>query len=245
MTGRAGDGMLADMNSPAPDPKQRAAAAALDYIRSETIIGLGTGSTADAFLIALAGALGSGKLHGVRGVCTSEQTRRRASELAIPIIGLDEVDELDVAVDGADEVGPNLDLIKGMGGALLREKMVAQAARQFIVIADASKRVDVLGTRSALPVEVVPFAHRAHEPFLQSLGASPALRTTPAAKPYVTDNGNFIYDCHFRRIADPSALAAALAARAGVVETGLFIGIASLALIGDNTRVTTLRASRA
>jgi ribose 5-phosphate isomerase A len=244
MAERAGDGMLADMNSPALDPKQRAAAAALDYIRSETIIGLGTGSTADAFLTLLANALKSGKLHGVRGVCTSEQTRRRASELAIPLIELNEVAELDVAVDGADEIGPNLDLIKGMGGALLREKMIAQAARQFIVIADASKRVDILGSRSALPVEVVPFAHRAHERFLRALGALPALRTTSAG-PYVTDNGNFIYDCKFERIADPPALAATLAARAGVVETGLFISMANVALIADDVQVTTLLASRA
>src|SRR4051794_186724 len=115
-------------------PKQRAARAAVEDVRGDTVIGLGAGSPADLFLSALAEILKTGKLRNIRGVCTSEKTRQRASELGIPIIELDDVDELDVAIDGADEVAPNLDLIKGLGGALLREKMVAQAAKRFVVI---------------------------------------------------------------------------------------------------------------
>ena len=164
--------------------------------------------------------------------------------MGIPIVELEDVDELDVAIDGADEVTPQLDLIKGLGGALLREKMVAQAAKTFVVIADASKRVDVLGTRAPLPVEVVQFAHRGHERFFRSLGAEPALRMRKDGAPYVTDNGNYIYDCKFARIEDPAALAARLVIRAGIVETGLFIRMASVALIADDDQVTTLRTSK-
>jgi ribose 5-phosphate isomerase A len=227
--------------SPNISPKQRAAEAALGYVSSNTVIGLGTGSTADLFLMALAEVLKSGRLRNVRGVCTSEKTRRRASELGIPIMSLDEAPELDVAIDGADEVAPNLDLIKGMGGALLREKMVAQAARRFVVIADASKRVAALGTRCAVPVEVVPFASRVHEKFFRSLGAKPTLREKPDRQPYVTDNGNYIYDCKFDSINDPKELAAELANRAGIVETGLFLGMASVALVAEAEGVMTLQ----
>jgi len=222
------------------NPKQRAAEAALAHIRSDTVVGLGTGSTADYFLLALGEALKSKRLTGIRGIPTSEATDRRARHLGIPIIELADVKEIDVTVDGADEVAPNRDLIKGLGGALLREKIVAQNSRELIIIADASKRVDRLGARSALPVEVVSFAHEAQARFLASLGCVPTLRTKPnggaTAVTFVTDNGNFIYDCRFEGgIPDPQKLNEALARRAGVVESGLFLEMATRAIIADDS----------
>jgi ribose 5-phosphate isomerase A len=224
-------------------PKQRAAEAALDYIHSDTVIGLGSGSTADCFLIALAEALESGRFKDVGGVPTSEHTAQQARELGIPVVDLDELDEpLDVTVDGADEVAPNLDLIKGLGGAMLREKIVAQNSRTLIVIADASKRVETLGSKAPVPVEVAPFAHAATARFLTSLGCEPKLRMT-GDKPYVTDNTNFIYDCRFPGgIPDPMRFQTSLCDRAGVMATGLFLQIARIALIADDDgNVETLR----
>ena len=223
--------------------KQRAAEAALDYVRSDTVIGLGSGSTADCFLIALADALESGRLKDVGGVPTSEHTAQQARELGIPVIELADVDEpLDVTVDGADEVAPNLDVIKGLGGALLREKIVAQSTKTFIIIADASKRVARLGTKGPVPVEVAQFAHEATARLLASHGCRPVLRMQGSG-PYVTDNANLIYDCHFDAgLPDPRAFHDALCEPAGVINTGLFLGMAKVALIaGDDGAVETLR----
>ena len=223
--------------------KQRAAEAALDYVRSDTVIGLGSGSTADCFLIALADALESGRFKDVGGVPTSEHTAHQARELGIPVIELADVDEpLDVTVDGADDIAPNLDLIKGLGGALLREKIVAQNSRSLVVIADASKRVERLGAKSPVPVEVAQFAHEATARFLASLGCQPTLRIVHDT-PFVTDNANYIYDCRFPGgIPDPRAFQAAVGERAGVMETGLFLHIARVALIADDSgHVETLR----
>jgi ribose 5-phosphate isomerase A len=225
------------------NPKQRAAEAAIQYVRSGTAIGLGTGSTADYFLVALAEALRSGRLTNVRGVPTSEQTQRRARELNIPTIELaDASAPLDVTVDGADEVADNLDLIKGLGGALLREKIVAQNSARLIIIADQGKRVSRLGSKAAVPVEVIPFAHEAQARFLRSLGCEPILRTRPGGGSFVTDNGNVVYDCRFASVGipDPAALEAALNRRAGVVGSGLFLGMAMIALIGSDDGVQTL-----
>jgi ribose 5-phosphate isomerase A len=224
------------------NPKQRAAEAALAYVASGQVVGLGTGSTADFFLVALAAALTAGTRSDVRGVPTSEQSDRRARELGIPVVALTDVGRVDVTVDGADEVGPGLDLIKGLGGALLREKIVAQNSGELVIIADAGKRVAQLGTKAPLPVEVAPFAHEVHVPFFRSLGAEPVLRMTKdGGRPFVTDNGNHIYDCRFPTgIADPRALEATLYARAGVVHSGLFLGIASVVLVADDARVETL-----
>ena len=215
--------------------KQYAAEAALQYIQSDTVIGLGSGSTADCFLIALAEALESGRLKDVGGVPTSEHTAEQARELGIPVIELADVDEpLDVTVDGADEVAPNLDLIKGLGGALLREKIVAQHTKRFIIVADASKRVEKLGTKSPVPVEVATFAHEATARYLASLGCQPALRMQ-GDKPFVTDNHNVIYHCHFAGgIPDPRGFEEAISRRAGVVESGLFLAMAQIALIADD-----------
>lgn len=220
------------------NPKQRAAETALSYIESGMVVGLGTGSTADHFLQALAAALRDGRLKDIRGVPTSRQAERRAQHLGIPVIPLTAATRPQVTVDGADEVDPNLELIKGLGGALLREKIVAQNSDKMVVIADASKAVSKLGTHSALPVEVVPFAYETHEAFIRALGAEPTVRRTPDGSPYVTDNGNHIYDCRFPNgIDDAPTLFATLHQRAGVVETGLFLGIAQVALIADEEHV--------
>jgi len=208
-------------------------------VQSGMVVGLGTGSTADEFLQALAAALKSGQVRDIRGVPTSMQSERRARELGIPLATLAECPRPDVTIDGADEVAPNLDLIKGLGGALLREKVVAQNSGKLVIIADASKTVTKLGSKSMLPVEVVQFAHEVQATFLRDIGARPTLRPGgTAGKPFITDNGNFIYDCRFANgIDDPRKLELSLRGRAGIVETGLFLGIASVALIGGEAGV--------
>ena len=221
------------------NPKQRAAEAAVSYVRDGMVVGLGTGSTADCFLLALATALRSGKLKNLRGVPTSRQSEKRANELGIPLASLSECPSPNITIDGADEVDPHLDLIKGLGGALLREKVVAQNSRKLIIIADASKTVSYLGERSPLPVEVTVFGHEVQPPFLKSLGCEPTLRRTAAGQPFMTDNGNYIYDCKFSKAMTAPQVEAKLKSRAGVVETGLFLGLASVVLIGTDSGVET------
>lgn len=214
--------------------KRAAGRAAVQEIEDGMTLGLGTGSTVAHFLARLGEAVAEGGLISIRGVPTSEDTRRRAEALNIPLVELEDVGEIDVAVDGADEVTPGLDLTKGLGGALLREKMVVQAARRFVVVADPSKRVSRLGTRAPLPVEVVPFGWRWHLRFFRELGADPAPRLTPSGDPLRTDNGNLVVDLHFSDgIDDPAELDQRLRRRAGVVETGLFLGMADRVLIGN------------
>jgi ribose 5-phosphate isomerase A len=222
-------------------PKERAAEAAIEFVRSGMVIGLGTGSTADCFLLALGGALKSKRLSDIRGVPTSRQSEKRAKELGIPLTTLAESPQPDLTIDGADEINPRLDLIKGLGGALLREKIVAQNSKRLLIIADAGKCVTTLGAKSPLPVEVAQFGHESHVPFLQKLGATPTLRRGPDGTIFVTDNSNYIYDCRFAGIADPAALEDALLQRAGIVDCGLFLGMAETALIGDDNSVREMR----
>jgi ribose 5-phosphate isomerase A len=200
------------------------------------VIGLGTGSTADFFLQALGAAIQAGKLRDITGVATSRQSELRALELGIPMTTLMRSPVVDVTVDGADEIAPNLDVIKGLGGALVREKIVAQNSKQLVIIADASKSVTVLGTKAPLPVEVLPFAHESHERFFRSLGAEPVLRKV-GGMIFNTDNGNLIYDCRFSKIEDAGGIERAIRERAGVVGTGLFVGLATTALIADEREV--------
>ena len=223
------------------DPKQRAADAALEMLTSGMVVGLGTGSTAECFIRALDEAMRTGRFKNIRGVPTSTRSEQLASELSIPLVSLAHVDQIDVDVDGADEIDSKLDLIKGLGGALLREKIIAQNSRRMVVIADASKRVDVLGSRAPLPVEVVQFEHDAQARFLRTLGCTPTLRTGPDGKPFRTDNGNVLYDCRFARIQDAEGLQAALKQRAGIVESGLFLDIADTAIIADADGVKVLK----
>jgi len=220
------------------NPKRRAAEAALKFISDGMVVGLGTGTTADEFLQALSAAIKAGKLRGIKGIPTSQRSQQRAEELNIPLLGLSDSTMPDVTVDGADEIAPGLDLIKGLGGALLREKVVAQNSKKLVIIADSQKVVASLGTRSALPVEVVQFAHEIQEGFLRGLGAEPVLRRDKLGKPVVTDNGNFIYDCRFPGgILNPADLEQKMRSRAGIVETGLFLRMASVALIADEHAV--------
>lgn len=222
-------------------PKQRAAEAALAFVKSGMVVGLGTGSTADFFLIALAEALKCGQLRDIHGVPTSRPSEWRAQQLGIPLTTLVAHPTVDITVDGADEVDPKLDLIKGAGGALLREKIVAQHTKRLVIIADASKRVKVLGSQSPVPVEVAHFAHEAHIPFFRKLGSVATLRIAPDGKVFMTDNGNYIYDCRFEKIKNPSTLLESLLYRAGVVDCGLFLGMANIALIANDKSVEELR----
>lgn len=215
--------------------KRRAGEAAAELVEDGMRLGLGTGSTARYFIEAVARRLLRGELEGVVGVPTSRATAELALELGIPLVDLDA--PLDLAVDGADEVGPGLGLIKGGGGALLREKIVAAAAAQFVVVADSSKLVGHLGETFALPVEVARFGHLVTLAALQRAGDA-WLRG--GDRPFVTDNGNYIVDVATGPIHDAEAMAASLALTPGVVETGLFVGLADRALIGTDSGVEEL-----
>lgn len=215
--------------------KRRAAERAAEWIRDGMTVGLGTGSTVRHLLDHLAERRAAGEWGSIVGVPTSEQTAARARELGIPLRTLDEAPEVDLTIDGADEVDPELRLIKGLGGALLREKIVAVASRRLVIIVDESKVVPRLGTRSPLPVEVDPFGAAVQPPFLRSLGAEPTLRPGPGGGPLVTDGGNLIFDCRFfRGIDDPEGVEAALDHRVGVMENGLFLGLASAVVVAGS-----------
>jgi ribose 5-phosphate isomerase A len=214
--------------------KRAAAARAIDFVRSGMRLGLGTGSTAQHFLELLAERVRAGL--DVIAVPTSEATRAQAARLGIALATLDDVPELDLTVDGADEIAPDLSLIKGGGGALLREKIVAAASARMIVIADESKYVDVLG-RFPLPIEITPFGaattRRAVEAAAAHAGsAGPAqLRRDRDGHAFVTDGGHWLLDAQLHRIVDPPLLADRLAAVPGVMEHGLFIGLAQTAIL--------------
>jgi ribose 5-phosphate isomerase A len=211
--------------------KRDASAGALEFVRPGMRLGLGSGSTAKAFVDLLGARVRDGL--DIVGVPTSEATRAQAESLGIRLTTLDETPELDLTIDGADEIGPDLALIKGGGGALLREKIVAAASARMVVIADGSKVVPVLGA-FPLPIEVVPFGlgatRRAVEKAVGA-GVAVTLRKGKDGLAFVTDGGHFILDAACQRIADPPSLAARLAGIPGVVEHGLFIGLAQAAVI--------------
>lgn len=222
------------------DQKREAAARALDFVEPGMRLGLGTGSTARHFVELLAERVKVGL--SVVGVPTSESTRVDAERLGVPLTTLDATPQLDLTVDGADEVAPDLSLIKGGGGALLREKIVASASRRMIVIADESKWVGALG-RFPLPIEVVSFGLEATRRKVESAAAAvgapgPAkLRMTRDGHPFVTDGGHWILDASLQRIADPAELAARLAQIPGVVEHGLFVNLADIAILAGSKGV--------
>ncbi|CAN5777664.1 ribose-5-phosphate isomerase RpiA [soil metagenome] len=221
-------GRVAEAGIQAGELKRAAAVRAADWVESGMTVGLGTGSTTRFLLDELAVRIQQGRLEEIRGVPTSEDTARRSVDLGIPLITLEEARELDLTIDGADEVDPELRLIKGLGGALLREKIVAAASRRLVIVVDDSKMVHRLGTRAPLPVEVEPFGRRVHESFFRDLGAEPVLRVVDGDSPYRTDGGHLIYDCSFENgIADPEALERRLNARPGIIESGLFLGMAN------------------
>ena len=222
--------------------KQIAAVRAVDHVQNGMVLGLGTGSTTAYAIDELGARIADGRLRNVIGVPTSEATARRAQALGIPLTTLVEQPLLDLVIDGADEVDPQLDLIKGLGGALLREKIVAVAARRFITIVDESKLVPRLGTRGPLPVEVTQFAWEAHARWLSGLGCRAELRRHADGAPYVTDNGNYIIHCTFPDgIADPKALDAQLHARPGILEHGLFLGLATEVIVAGQDGVRILK----
>jgi ribose 5-phosphate isomerase A len=220
--------------------KRQAAEHALQYIQSGMTLGLGSGSTATHMLYVLAEALRDGRLRDIVGVPTSDAIGALARQLGVPIATLDERPRLDLALDGADEIDPSLNLIKGLGGALLREKIVEASADRFIVLADETKLVARLGTRAPLPVEVVAFGLPLATRRLAELGGVPTLRRIADGSAFRTDEGNVILDCHFPGIADSLALNAAINAIPSVVEHGLFVGMASLALVGGPAGVATI-----
>lgn len=213
------------------DLKRQAAAKAVEYLESGMVVGLGSGSTATFAIHELARLLKNGGLKDIVGIPSSTPTEEIANSLGIPLVGFSDRDKIDVTIDGADEVDPDLNLIKGGGGALLREKVVAQATATNIIIVDESKISDKLGSIFALPVEVVPFAMPAEQRFLESLGAKVSVRRNQVGKAFRTDNHNRILDADFGPMEDPAGIAAALSARAGVVEHGLFIGLAAKVII--------------
>ena len=221
------------------DLKAEAGAAAVDrYVRAGMRLGLGTGSTAARMLDALGERLASGALEDIAGVATSAATAARCRELGIALLTLDEAPELDLVIDGADEIDPRLDLIKGLGGAHLREKVVAAAAREMVVVADETKLVATLGERAPLPVEVIPFALPVAERLLRGLGWRPELHADDG-RPFVTDEGNRILHCRRDEWADPGALARAVSQVPGVVAHGFFLGFASVAVVAtrDGVRI--------
>ncbi len=217
--------------------KEAAGRAAARLVRDGDIVGLGTGSTAYFAVVALGERVKAGLK--IIGIPTSIQTAELARAVGIRLTTLDEHPEIDITIDGADEVDPKLNLIKGGGGALLREKVVASVTKKMVVVADSAKIVPVLG-KFPLPVEVISFARTVVEKKIVALGGLPKLRTKPDGSAYLTDNGNQILDCSFGKIADPAALARSLSDIPGVVEHGLFIGLASVALVGRGDRVEEL-----
>jgi ribose 5-phosphate isomerase A len=218
--------------------KEAAARASVRFVNDGDVVGLGTGSTA-AYVVRFLGERVQAGLKIV-GIPTSVRTKELAASLGIPLTTLDECQQIDVAIDGADEFDPKLQLTKGGGGALLREKIIASASRQFVVIADSSKQVAVLGA-FPLPVEVIPFAEVLVAKKIAALGAKVNLRQAPDGKPFITDEGHHILDCRFGRIPDPPTLARKLSDTPGVVEHGLFINMATVVLMGKGDEVEEFR----
>jgi len=221
--------------------KELAGRAAAKLVRDGDIVGLGTGSTAYFTVIALGERVKAGLK--ITGIPTSNATAELARAAGIPLATLDQQPVIDIDIDGADEIDPRLNLIKGGGGALLREKVIAAASKKMVVIADSGKVVEHLG-KFPLPVEIISFARAVVGKKIAGLGASVKLRTRKDGSLYITDNGNPILDCSFGKIEDPPGLAHALSEIPGIVEHGLFIGLAGLALIGKGDSVEEIRARR-
>ena len=233
-----GNGSAARNKMANDQEKEAAARASLQFVKDGQVVGLGTGSTAAFFIKLLAERVNAGLR--IRGIPTSDRSRELAASLGIPLTTLDECQEIAVTVDGADEVDPQLRLIKGGGGAMLREKIVASATKQLVIVADASKQVPVLG-KFPLPVEVIQFAQALVAKRIAALGAQVSVRTGADGKPFVTDEHNHILDCRFGQIPDADGLARQLSDMPGVVEHGLFVGMASVVLFARGSEIVELR----
>jgi ribose 5-phosphate isomerase A len=223
--------------------KEAAARASLGFVRDGNVVGLGTGSTADYAVRFLGERVRAGLK--IRGIPTSVRTKDLATSVGIPLTTLDEFQQadfqgIDVTIDGTDEFDPQLHLIKGGGGALLREKIIASASRQVVIIADSSKQVAVLG-KFPLPVEVIPFAQSLIAKRITALGATVKLRQDEKGNVFVSDEGHHILDCSFGEIPDPPALARTLSDMPGIVEHGLFIDLATVVLVAKGEKVTEFR----
>lgn len=211
--------------------KQQAAEYAVQFVESGMVVGLGTGSTAILAVRHLAKLLDAGTLTNIVGVPTSLRIEEAARELGIPLTTLEEQPMVDLTIDGADEVDPVLDVIKGGGGALLREKIVAQATKRQIIIVDESKPSPALGTKWAVPIEVIPFGWGSQRAFLESISKRVTLRQTDDGERFKTDHGNLILDCDFGPIENTAALADKLNHRTGIVEHGLFLNLVTDVII--------------
>ncbi|MEK6785322.1 MAG: ribose-5-phosphate isomerase RpiA [Nitrospirota bacterium] len=222
--------------------KKAAALKASEFVRSGMVVGLGTGSTAKHLLVALGEQVKAGMK--LRGVPTSQETAVLAKQAGIPLIDAENRWEIDVAIDGADQVDPHFNLIKGGGGALLKEKIVAASAKQFIVMVDHTKQVPVLGGSFPLPIEVIPFGWGSTAREIEGLTKSRVVLRERNGAPFRTEAGNLIVDVHIDRISQPGELEAALNLIPGVVETGLFVGRTNVLIVGTPQGVHTLHAPK-
>lgn len=220
--------------------KQEAAEKAVEYVEPGMVVGLGYGSTALLAVRRIGHLLRTGELRDIVGVPCAGKVEEEAHRIGIPLTTLEEHPVVDLTIDGADEVTLSLDMVKGGGGGLLHEKIVAQASRREIIVVDERKLVPALGTRAAVPVEVIPFGWRSQIAHLESLGAKVTLRPDGDG-PFRTDEGNFILDCEFGQIADPTGLAARIKAHGGIVEHGLFLGLATEVIVARMTGIEHLR----
>jgi ribose 5-phosphate isomerase A len=222
--------------------KQQAAEYAVtQFVRSGMLIGLGFGSTAIHAVNKIGAMLQEGKLENITAIACARSTEEHAIRIGIPMVEFQPDTSIDITIDGADEVDPDLNLIKGGGGALTREKVVATASQREIIVVDESKLSDVLGTCWHLPIEIVPFGWQTQMGYLQSLGADPVRRTTGDGTPVITDQHNFIIDANFGLITDPTSLAEKLNARPGIVEHGLFLGLATDVVVASAKGITHLQ----
>ena len=227
--------------NPADAQKRAAAERAVEFVEDGMVLGLGTGSTAKHVVDVIAERRERGELRAIVGIPTSSATREHARARGVPITDFDELSGCDLTIDGADEIGPGLDLIKGLGGALLWEKIVACASDRMVVVADETKLVGRLGEKAPLPVEVIPFGWTLQQRFLEELGADASLRRNAAGEPFVTDGGHYVLDARFEGgIEDARMLEAALRERVGIVESGLFLRIATEAVVAGPNGVRVL-----
>ena len=217
--------------------KRQAAERAVEFIESGMVVGLGTGSTAVHVVRALGRLLANGRLENIVTIPTSQATAELAESLNIPLVTFADYPAIDITIDGADEVDGNLDVIKGLGGALLREKIVASASKRLVIVADHSKQVSELGSRAPVPVEVIPFAERPVSDYLQSLGGRVQKRLIDGERPFLTDENNIILDCFINPIPDPYELAQAFRQQPGVVEHGLFLNMVTDLILASPTDV--------
>lgn len=218
--------------------KRQAGEAACEYVKDGMVVGLGTGSTVHYTIKELGRMVNRGLR--IVGIPTSIRSENLARQCRIPLSNLHEHPHVDLSIDGADEVDPKLNLVKGMGGALVREKIVASVSRRLIVVVDESKRVEKLGTKSPVPVEVLPFGWTAGVKRIEELGAEVDLRRSRRI-PFVSDNGNYILDCRFKEIPSPKRLEAKLNNIPGVVENGIFVGLANMALVASEDGVKKIK----